>query len=277
MKLYSIETGNFKLDGGAMFGVVPKVLWQKKYPADENNLCDWALRCLLIVTDDRKILVDAGIGDKQDENFLRHYYLHGESTLENSIRKCGFSFDDITDVIITHLHFDHCGGCVTYSEDKSKLEPVFKNALYWVSKQQWDWAMKPNRRERASYLKENILPIKENGKLRLVEEDTELYPGVSVRLFNGHTDGMVIPFVNYNDSTVAYMADLLPCTVHIPIPYVMSYDVRPLLTMTEKEAFLNEAAEKDYTLFFEHDIFNECCTVKHSEKGVRVKDTFDLI
>ncbi len=276
MKLYSIETGKFKLDGGAMFGVVPKVLWQEKYPADENNLCNWALRCLLVVTGDRRILIDTGIGDKQDEKFLKHYYLHGEDALKKSLTTCGFSAGEITDVIVTHLHFDHCGGSITYNADTKKFEPVFKNAIYWISKQQWESAINPNAREKTSFLKENILPIKENGSLKVIEHDAELYPDVSVRLYHGHTDGMVIPFINYHGKMVVFMADLFPSTVHIPISYVMSYDIRPLQTLKEKEAFLIEAVEHDYILFFEHDVFNECCTVQNTEKGVRVKETFTL-
>lgn len=276
MKLYAVETGNFKLDGGAMFGVVPKVLWQEKYPADENNYCTWALRCLLVVTGDRRILIDTGIGDKQDEKFLKHYYLHGEDSLKKSLTACGFSAGEITDVILTHLHFDHCGGSITYTADTKKYEPVFKNAVFWVSKPQWESALNPNHREKASFLKENIVPIKENGSLKVIEHDTELYPDVSVRLHNGHTDGMVIPFINCHGKTVVFVADLFPSTVHIPLPYVMSYDVRPLQTLKEKESFLIEAAEHDYILFFEHDVFNECCSVHNTEKGVRVKETFTL-
>lgn len=276
MNIYSIETGNFKLDGGAMFGVVPKVLWQEKYPADENNYCSWALRCLLVVTGERRILIDTGIGDKQDEKFLKHYYLHGEDSLQKSFAACGFSAGEITDVILTHLHFDHCGGSITYNADTKKYEPVFKNAIFWISKPQWESALNPNAREKTSFLKENILPIKENGSLKVIEHDAELYPGVSVRIFNGHTDGMLIPFINCNGKTVVFMADLFPSTVHIPIPYVMSYDVRPLQTLKEKETFLIEAVEHDYILFFEHDVFNECCTVHNTENGVRVKETFTL-
>lgn len=276
MKLYTIETENFKLDGGAMFGVVPKVLWQKQYPADENNLCNWSMRCLLIVNDNRKILIDNGIGNKQDEKFLRHYYLNGENTLEKSLAQCGFSFDDITDVILSHLHFDHCGGSVKYNEDKTKLEPAFKNAVYWLSKPQWELAVNPNIREKTSILKENIFPIKESGQLKLIEKDIQLYPNVMVRLFNGHTDGQVLPFVNYNGKTVVFMADLIPSTVHIPLTYIMGYDTRPLITLKEKEEFLNKAVENDYILFFEHDLYNECCTVQNTEKGVRVKETFRL-
>jgi glyoxylase-like metal-dependent hydrolase (beta-lactamase superfamily II) len=276
MKLYSIETGNLKLDGGAMFGVVPKVMWQKIYPGDENNLCNWALRCLLIDTGQRVILLDNGIGDKQDEKFLKNYYLNGDDTLEKSLVKIGYTFNEVTDVILSHLHFDHCGGSVKYNSDRTKLDLTFPNAIYWVSKQQWDWAVSPNNREKASFLPENILPIKELGTLKLIEDDTEIYDGIKVRLYHGHTDGQMITFIESEGKTIVYMADLLPAVAHLPLPYIMSYDTRPLLTLKEKEKFLNEAADKGYILFFEHDLYNECCTVQHTEKGVRVKETFKL-
>ena len=276
MKLYSIPTGNFKLDGGAMFGVVPKVLWSKQYPADDNNLCNWAMRCLLVVDGDRKILIDNGIGDKQDEKFLKHYYLNGDDTLERSLAILDFTKDDITDMVLTHLHFDHTGGSIEWNKDKTKLRPAFKNAKYWVSKAQWEWATKPNNREKASFLSENILPIQDSGQLEIIEEDRELFPNFYVKLFNGHTDGQIIPHIKYKDRTVVFMADLLPSTVHIPIPWVMAYDTRPLLTLTEKEQFFKEAIEKEYVLFFEHDIFNECCTIQETPRGPRVKDVFDL-
>ena len=276
MKLYPINTGNLMLDGGAMFGVVPKVMWSKLYPCDENNLCNWSMRCLLIDTGERKILIDCGIGDKQSQKFMGHYFLNGDATLDGSLAKLGFSVDDITDVILTHLHFDHAGGAVRWNEDKTDYVPTFNNAIYWTSKQQWDWATHPNNREKASFLKENILPIKEKGTLKLIDSETEIYPGISVRLFNGHTEGQVIPFIRDNDKTIVYMADLLPSTAHIPLPYVMAYDTRPLLTLDEKEKFMNEAAENGYVLFFEHDINNECCTVKQTEKGVRINEAFSL-
>jgi len=276
MKLYSILTGNLKLDGGAMFGVVPKVIWSKVYPCDENNLCNWSMRCLLIDTGERKILIDCGIGDKQPGKFMRHYYLNGEETLEGSLAENGFGLKDITDVILTHLHFDHAGGAVSWNEDKTDYLPTFPNATYWTSRQQWEWATNPNNREKASFLKENILPIEEKGTLELIEGDTEIYPGISVRLFNGHTDGQVIPFIKYNGRTIVYMGDLLPSTAHIPLPYVMAYDTKPLVTLTEKEQFFKEAAENDYVLFFEHDINRECCTVEMTEKGVKMKETFSL-
>jgi glyoxylase-like metal-dependent hydrolase (beta-lactamase superfamily II) len=273
MNLYAINTGNLKLDGGAMFGVVPKVMWSKLYPCDENNLCNWSMRCLLIVDGDRRILIDCGIGDKQSEKFFSNYFLNGDDTLEKSLAVHGFTVDDITDVILTHLHFDHAGGAVRWNSDRTGYEVTFKNATYHTRRQQWEWATGPNNREKASFLKENILPILEKGILNLVETDGELFPGVAYRLFNGHTDGQVIPFISYNGKTVVYMADLLPSVAHIPLPYVMSYDTRPLITLAEKEAFMAEAAREGYVLFFEHDIRYECCTVEATEKGVRLKET----
>ena len=276
MKLYSIETGNLKLDGGAMFGVVPKSLWQKVYPSDENNLCNWAMRCLLVIDGNRKILIDNGIGDKQNEDFLRHYYLNGDDTLEKSLAKFGYTPDDITDMILTHLHFDHCGGSIKYSPDKTNFELAFKNATYWASKQQYEWAINPNRREGASFLKENILPIEQSGHLKLVEKDTEIFPGIKLELFHGHTEGQIIPVIKTNGKTIAFMADLLPSTAHIPMPWVMAYDTKPLLTFKDKERFYKEAIEGDYILFFEHDIYHECCTIQETKKGIRVKETFKL-
>lgn len=275
MQLHKIETGNLKLDGGAMFGVVPKSIWQKAYPADENNLCNWAMRCLLIVDDDRKILIDNGIGDKQDEKFLKHYYLNGEDTLEKSLNKLGFTSDDITDMILTHLHFDHCGGSIL-KVNEDQFEPAFKNAAYWVSKGQWEWATQPNRREKASFLKENILPIKESGLLSIVEEAGEILPHIKVKFYNGHTEGQMIPFIEYNGKTIVFMADLLPSTAHVPLPYIMAYDTRPLVTLKDKESFFGDAVNNNYILFFEHDLYNECCTLENTDKGVRVKETYSL-
>ena len=276
MELHVIDTGNFKLDGGAMFGVVPKVMWQKLYPADENNLCTWTMRCLLIVTDDRKILIDCGIGEKQEEKFLKNYHLSGDASLEKSLKNAGFSNADITDVILTHLHFDHCGGAVKYNSSKTELIPTFNNAIYWVSQQQWDLANHPNQREKASYLKENFQPLNENGKIRFVENDSELYPGISVRIFNGHTAGQLIPFIKYNDKTIVYMADFIPAAAHIPLPFIISYDTQPLVSLAEKESFLKEAVKGDYTLFFEHDVYNECCNLHETEKGIRANKSFQL-
>ncbi|MFT6209865.1 MAG: glyoxylase-like metal-dependent hydrolase (beta-lactamase superfamily II) [Bacteroidia bacterium] len=276
MQLYSIETGYFKLDGGAMFGVVPKSLWQRTNPADEKNLCTWAMRCLLIQTEDRLILVDNGIGDKQDDKFLRHYYLHGEDTLEKSLAKHGFGKDDITDVFLTHLHFDHCGGSVAWNRDRTGYEMNFKNATYWSNEKHWKWAVEPNRREKASFLKENILPIQESGQLKFIGDEGNWIPGIDILFANGHTDAQMIPKIQYKDKTLVFMADLLPSVGHFPIPFVMGYDTRPLLTLDEKEKFLNEAAAEDYVLMFQHDSVNECCTVTNTDKGVRADQILKL-
>ncbi len=276
MKLFAINTGNLKLDGGAMFGVVPKVLWSKAYPCDEDNLCNWSMRCLLAVEGDRRILIDCGIGDKQTERFFSNYHLNGDDTLESSLARYGFSTGDITDLVLTHLHFDHAGGAVRRNGDRSGFEPVFPLATVHVSRTQWEWATHPNHREKASFLTDNIVPIADSGRLRLVDGDGELIPGFGWRIFNGHTDGQLIPFIRYRERTVVFMADLLPSAAHIPLPWLMSYDTRPLITLQEKEQFMNEAAEKGYVLFFEHDLFRECCTVEFSEKGVRLKESFPL-
>ncbi|MEO6303261.1 MAG: MBL fold metallo-hydrolase [Bacteroidia bacterium] len=276
MKLYSINSGHFKLDGGAMFGVVPKSIWNKLNPADENNMCSWAMRCLLIEDGNRLILIDNGMGNKQDAKFFGYYYLHGNDTLEKSLNKHGFSSDDITDMVLTHLHFDHCGGSIKYNSDRTKLEPAFKNAKYYSNKKHWDWAMNPNPREKASFLKENILPIQESGQLTFIDSNTELIPGLTFLEVNGHTEAMMLPIINYNDTTIAYMADLIPSAGHIPIPYVMGYDMRPLATLQEKELILNKAAENDWKLFFEHDPTVECVSLERTEKGVRKKESFLL-
>ncbi|MBU1008616.1 MAG: MBL fold metallo-hydrolase [Bacteroidetes bacterium] len=270
MKLYPIETGNLKLDGGAMFGVVPKVLWQKFYPCDENNLCNWAMRCLLVVDGERRILIDNGIGNKQDEKWLSHYYLNGEETLESSLAAVGYTPADITDMVITHMHFDHCGGSVSWNGDRSGFELAFPNATYWTSRQQFAWATNPNRREEASYLKENILPIHESGKLKLIDDEGEFIPNITFKLYNGHTEGQLIPHINYNGKTVVYMADLMPSAAHIPMPWIMAYDTRPLVTLEDRERFYGEALEKDYILFLEHDLYNEACTLQNTPKGVRL-------
>lgn len=275
MQLYKIETGNLKLDGGAMFGVVPKSIWQKAYPADENNLCNWSMRCLLITDGDRKILIDNGIGDKQDEKFLKHYHLNGDDTLEKSLANHGLTKDDITDMVLTHLHFDHCGGSIEKVGD-NEYKPAFKNATYWVSKPQWAWATHPNRREKASFLKENIFPIEESGQLNLVENEGEIMPNINVKFYNGHTDGQMIPFINCNGKTVVFMADLLPSAAHVPMPYIMAYDTKPLVTLKDKESFFMEAIENNLILFLEHDLYNECCTLENTEKGPQVKETFKL-
>ncbi len=283
MKLYSINTGYFKLDGGAMFGVVPKTIWNKINPADENNMCSWALRSLLIEDEGRLILVDTGMGDKQDAKFFGHYYLHGDDTLDKSLAKHGFSKDDITDVFHTHLHFDHCGG--TIIRDGERLVPAFKNATFWCNKEHWDWAVFPNEREKASFLKENILPIEESGRLQQVEVnggidgklgESDFSTNISIRFANGHTQSMMLPQIKYKDKTIVFMADLLPSAGHIPLPYVMGYDMFPLTTLQEKKSFLKEALENDYILFFEHDPANECCTLQQTEKGIRPKDFFKL-
>ena len=281
MKIYPLETGNFKLDGGAMFGVVPKVLWQKTNPADSNNLIDMSLRCMLIEDGNKLILIDTGAGNKQSEKFWSHYYLFGDFSLDSSLAKYGFHRDDITDVFLTHLHFDHCGGSIQFNKDKTGYEPAFKNANYWSNTNHWQWATEPNPREKASFLKENILPIQESGQLNFVslpEKDfikrSELDFGI---LFvDGHTEKMMIPHINYKGKTVVFMADLLPTSGHIPLPYVMGYDTRPLLTLGEKQKFLNLAANKNFLLFLEHDAYNELCSVKHTEKGVRLEQTYSF-
>jgi len=276
MKLYSIHTGNFKLDGGAMFGVVPKSIWNRLNPADENNLCSWAMRCLLIEDGNRLILVDNGIGNKQDEKFLRHYHLHGNHSLDASLQTHGFNRNDITDVFLTHLHFDHCGGSIIKEGDKGV--PAFRNATYWSNLRHWEWALQPNDREKASFLKENILPIQESGQLKFIEpvDRSQFTPDITVRFVNGHTDAMMLPQITYRGHTIVFMADLMPSTGHIPIPYVMAYDMFPLTTLHEKKAFLTEALENNYILFFEHDPVTECCSLQMTEKGIREGDTFML-
>lgn len=286
MNLYTINTGNFKLDGGAMFGVVPKSIWNKINPADEANLCTWALRCLLIEDEGRLILIDNGIGNKQDAKFFSHYHLHGDASLDASLAKLGFHRDDITDVILSHLHFDHCGGSIVREGDK--LVPAFKNATYWSNEEHWDWAVKLNDREKASFLKENILPIQESGQLQFVElpnvdwdasrplPEQNFANNISLRFVEGHTAGMMLPQIRYKDRTIVFMADLLPSAGHIPLPYVMAYDMFPLTTLQEKKSFLTEAVEKDYVLFFEHDAQHECCTLQPTEKGIRPKGFFKL-
>jgi glyoxylase-like metal-dependent hydrolase (beta-lactamase superfamily II) len=283
MKLYSINTGYFKLDGGAMFGVVPKSIWNKINPADENNLCSWALRCLLIEDGNRLILVDNGNGDKQDAKFFSHYHLHGDDTLEKSLAKYDFSKDDITDVFLTHLHFDHCGGSIV--REGGKLVPAFKNATFWSNETHWDWAVHPNEREKASFLKENILPIEESGRLKFITVadikddklgETPFTENISVRFVSGHTKAMMLPQIKYKNKTIVYMADLLPSQGHIPLPYIMGYDMFPLTTLNEKKSFLKEAFEGDYILFFEHDPVYECCNLQQTERGIRPKDFFKL-
>jgi len=274
MKLYTIDTGYFKLDGGAMFGVVPKSLWQRTNPADANNLCTWTNRLLLVEDGKRLTLVDTAIGDKQDDKFFSHYYLHGDDTLDKSLAKYGFHRDDITDVFLTHLHFDHCGGAI--KREGEKLIPAFKNARFWSNEKHWNWATAPNPREKASFLKENILPIQESGQLNFLEEGQNYADNIVIRYAYGHTEAMMLPQIQYKDKTILYMADLLPSVGHIPIPYVMGYDVRPLVTMDERQSYWEEIVDKEYILMFEHDPVNECCTLQRTEKGIRVKDIFKL-
>jgi glyoxylase-like metal-dependent hydrolase (beta-lactamase superfamily II) len=285
MQLYSINTGFFKLDGGAMFGVVPKNIWNKVNPADENNLCSWALRCLLIQDGDKLILIDNGNGDKQDAKFFSHYHLHGEDTLDKSLAKYGFHRDDITDVILSHLHFDHCGGTIRREGDR--LVPNFKNATVWSNEEHWQWAVHPNDREKASFLKENILPIQENSQLKFIPIPNRENPlqqlaaakftdSISIRIADGHTRAMMLPQIQYKGRTLVFMADLLPSQGHIPLPYVMGYDMFPMTTLQEKKLFLEEAIDNNYILFFEHDPKVECCTLQRTEKGIRPKDFFSL-
>ena len=276
MKLHTIETGFFKLDGGAMHGVVPKSLWSKENVPDEKNMCNWAMRCLLVEDGERLILIDNGMGDKQDAKFFGHYFLNGNDSLEKSLKAKGFDFSDITDMFLTHLHFDHCGGSIKYNSDRSKLITAFPNATYWSNETHWEWATKPNAREKASFLKENILPIKESGQLKFLKEGEDLFPGFKVLWLNGHTGAMMLPQISYKGKTVTYMADLMPSVAHIPLPWIMAYDTRPLLTLAEKEIILPQAAKEEHVFFFEHDGLHECCTVEETERGVRVKQNFSL-
>ena len=275
MKIISIETGNFKLDGGAMFGVVPKSLWQITNPADERNLCSWAMRSMLVDYGDRKVLIDNGIGDKQSENFFSHYHLHGDASLISSLALNGYHPDDITDVFLTHLHFDHCGGGVKYNE-KGELVTVFKNATYWSNELHWNLAMKPNDRERASFLKENLVPMKASGQLDFIKNDGVFLPGFDVLFAHGHTESQMIPHIAYKGKTIVFAADLLPSVGHIPLPYVMGYDTRPLTTLKEKKVFLESVAKKGYTVFMEHDYYQSCCTLKETDKGIRLDQSFQF-
>jgi glyoxylase-like metal-dependent hydrolase (beta-lactamase superfamily II) len=272
MKIHIIDTGFFKLDGGAMFGVVPKTLWSKHNPADEKNLCSWAMRCLLIEDGQKLILVDTGLGDKQDQKFFGFYDLHGDATLLGSIREKGFSPEQITDVILTHLHFDHVGGAVKYNRDRTQLQTVFPNAKYWSTEKHWDWATHPNPREKASFLSENILPIKESGQLNYIKEGPSPFDDISFIHVDGHTEQMILPVIQYGDQKIIYAADLFPSSFHIPLPWVMSYDVRPLLTMEEKERVLHSAANENHILIFEHDPLYEAAMVEHTDKGIRIRE-----
>jgi glyoxylase-like metal-dependent hydrolase (beta-lactamase superfamily II) len=261
-----------------MFGVVPKTIWQKTNPSDDFNMCTWAMRSLLIEDGNRLILVDTGIGNKQSDKFFSHYFLHGTDSLDGNLQKLGFSKDDITDVFLTHLHFDHCGGSIEWNESKSGYRPAFNNATFWSTENHWEWATKPNPREKASFLSENILPIQESGQLKFLQRQdnftSNCFQNMDVLFVDGHTDSMMIPHITYKGKTIVFMADLLPSVGHIPLPYVMGYDTRPLITLSEKEIFLNRAADEEFILFFQHDSVNECCTVHHTEKGVRLKETF---
>lgn len=275
MKLSVINTGFFKLDGGAMFGVVPKSIWNKTNPADDKNLCTWAMRCLLIEDGNKLILIDNGIGDKQSPEFFKHYYLHGNDTLLSSIKNAGYSPSDVTDMFMTHLHFDHCGGGIAKHDDKYSL--VFPNATYWSNKGHWRWATDPNPREKASFLRDNILPIQESGHLKLIEPNASSpFPQFDILCVDGHTEQMMLPMIKYKDKLICYVSDLIPSSSHVPLVYVMGYDTRPLITMEEKGKLLDEAAAKGYILFFEHDPSVECCTVKSTDKGVRIDRTFSL-
>jgi glyoxylase-like metal-dependent hydrolase (beta-lactamase superfamily II) len=273
MKIYPIQTGNFKLDGGAMFGVVPKTIWQKTNPADSNNMIDMGMRSLLIEDGQRLILIDTGMGNKQSDKFFGYYYQFGNFSLDTSLASYGFHRDDITDVFLTHLHFDHCGGSIQWNKDKTSYEPAFKNANFWSNQEHWNWAVSPNPREKASFLKENILPIQESGQLNFITENSFQEVGFDVLKMDGHTEKQMLPKISYQGKTIVFMADLLPTIGHIPVPYVMGYDTRPLLTIKEKEAFLTEAADNQYFLFLEHDAYSELCTVQHTSRGVRLKET----
>jgi len=278
MKLYPIEAGNFKLDGGAMFGVVPKTIWNKTNPADDNNLIDIAARCLLIEDGDRLILIDTGMGNKQSEKFFGYYSLWGTHSIDQSLANFGFHRDQITDVFMTHLHFDHCGGSVQWNKDRTGFEPAFKKAKFWSNDNHWEWATQPNPREKASFLKENILPMQESGQLHFIKRpEIDFMPeselGFGIFFADGHTEKMMIPQIRYKDKTICFMADLLPTAGHIPLPYVMGYDTRPLLTLPEKAKFLSQAANQNYYLFLEHDAHNEIITVENTDRGVRLKET----
>lgn len=276
MELHIINAENFKADGGATFGVVPKSIWSKTCPADENNMITASNRLLLIVSEKRKILIDTGIGNKQDEKYLSHFYITGNN-VENALIEKGFSTDEITDVIFTHLHWDHCGGAVKFNDDKSKLIPVFKNATYYCSKAQWDWAVNPNPREKAAYHRENFMPLFEQGRLEFIHKEQELFQGIFLKIVNGHTSGQLIPVISYNNRKLVYIADFIPSTTHVPVAYISAYDIQPLLALKEKEEFLSKAADENYILFFGHDSINECCSVQNTEKGVKVKESFPLI
>ena len=278
MKIYPINTGNFKLDGGAMFGVVPKSIWSRFNEPDANNMCSWSMRCMLIEDKDKLILIDTGIGDKQSEKFFNYFYLFGDDSLKKSIESLGFGLDEITDVVLTHLHFDHCGGAIQMNSTKERYETFFPNATYWSNEKHWKWATEPNAREKASFLSENILPIEQSGQLKFFTRDGGItknaFPNIDLIYMDGHTESQMLPVINYKGKKVVFTADLLPSVGHIPLPYVIGYDTRPLLTLSEKEKFLNTAVKEDYVLFLEHDYYNECCTLKNTDRGVRLNETF---
>ena len=280
MKIHVLNTGYFKLDGGAMFGVVPKVIWQKSNPPDENNMCSWAMRSLLIEDGNRLMLIDAGIGDKQNEKFFSHFYRYGNDSLHGNLAELGFHASDVTDVFLTHLHFDHCGGSIEWNDLKSGYRPTFPSATYWSNEKHWLWATEPNPREKASFLSENILPIQASGQLKFIVRTGDfmekVFPNMDVLFVDGHTESMMIPHIKYKEKTLVFMADLLPSVGHIPLPYVMGYDTRPLITLKEKASFLENSARENHVLFLEHDSVNECCTLQETEKGVRLNETFDL-
>ena len=276
MKIFSIIADKFKLDGGASFGTVPKTVWQKQVKADENNMIEVISRCLLIEEGNRLILIDTGMGDKQDEKYFSYFHLFGNHSLKNGVLDLGYKLSDITDVVLTHLHFDHCGGTFYYKNDKTAIHPLFENAQYWCSQQQWDCAMSPNPREKAAYFSENIIPLKQSNKLNLINENTFITDSIELRLFFGHTLGQLIPFIEYQNKKLVYMADFIPSVLNIPIGYIASFDTQPIIAMKEKEVFLSEACERNYTLFFEHDIINECCDLELTDKGIRLHQTFTL-
>ncbi len=278
MRIYPIETGNFKLDGGAMFGVVPKSIWSRTNPADENNMCSWAMRCMLVEYADRLVLIDTGMGTKQNEKFYSFYYLFGEATLKKSIEKLGFGVDEITDVFLTHLHFDHCGGAINLHTSGDGYVPAFPNAKYWSNERHWQWATQPNAREKASFLKENILPIEESGQLNYIRRDgnwsrEELFPGFKVFFADGHTESQMLPVISYKDKTIVFCADLIPSSSHIGLPYIMGYDVRPLDTLKEKQMLLELAVKDNYLLFFEHDLATEAVSLVQTERGIRAENS----
>ncbi|MGW9684531.1 MBL fold metallo-hydrolase [Flagellimonas sp. 2504JD1-5] len=281
MTIYPVETGNFKLDGGAMFGVVPKSIWNKTNPADSNNMIDLATRCLLIEDDGKLILIDNGLGDKQSEKFFSYYYRWGNHSLDNSLKELGFHRNDITDVFLTHLHFDHCGGSIQWNKDRTGYEPAFKNARFWTNQNHWEWATKPNAREKASFLKENLLPMQESGQLNFIKQQNVSFlntseMGFGIFFVDGHTEKMMLPQISYKGKNIVFVADLIPTVGHIPLPYIMGYDTRPLLTLEEKAQFLNNAVENNLLLFFEHDAHNQLCSLKQTEKGVRLNELFSF-